>query len=275
MHDPDTPDGREWVAHETVGYPGGIEGTQWRREMEIDFTVRGSSLVFTDWRERAEHCVIDPKSIPDHWVVHMGYDYGYREPFSAIWVAYNGRFEAYVVDEIYEKGLPIQEQARLIKQSPFWERTRFKVGDPSIWHKTQHVGNRVMSTGDILSGYGIHLQRGRKEPGVDVAFRDMLLSSYWKNKTNPRLRIFRTCPNLIRELSRLKFRDYITRVAAERSDLMEEIASKKTHAWDCLKYIMMHYPIVEPDDLPAPEGTLEAVRRQIKKMRRRQKYLLQ
>jgi len=275
MHDPDTPEGREWVAAESMGYPGGIDGTQWRREMEIDFTVRGSSLVFKDWRERSDNVVVDPRTIPDHWIIHFGYDYGYREPFAGLFIAYNGRFEAFVVDEIYEKGLPVTEHARLIKQSPYWERARFKVGDPSIWHKTQHVGHRVTSVGDLLAQQGVHLQKGRKEPGIDVAFRDMLLGTYWKNKEAPKLKIFRTCHNLIRELQRLKFRDYITKVAAERSDMMEEIASKKTHAWDCMKYVMMGHPIVEPDDLPPPEGSLEQVKRQLKALRRKQKYLLQ
>lgn len=273
--DPETGSGRTWLANELSGYPDGMKGTKWRREMEIDFSIRGKSRVFPNWIEMTRSVVMDPIAVPEHWPIYMGYDYGYREPFAAVFLAFESSSMVYLVDEIYKARCSLFEQAQMIKRNPFWGRVRMIIGDPSIWHRTENVGVRVTTKGDLLREQGIHILKGRKEPGVDITFRDLLISTLWRDLEHPRFKIFSHCKQTIKEFKNVSHRDHISKGAQERNAILEEIISKHVNAWDAIKYVLLSQPIAKPENLPAPVGSVQALRRQLADLKRYRRNILQ
>ena len=62
--------------------------------------------VFSEWQNKAEHYedgkwthVINPFTIPKHWKIYRGYDFGYAKPFSVGWYAVDEEGKIYRIRE--------------------------------------------------------------------------------------------------------------------------------------------------------------------------------
>lgn len=264
----------EWRRRVAAKYPGGEKDPRFRQEIDIDWYQHGKSPLFENWPEIEEAVFCDPFRVPPAWPIVVGYDYGYREPFSASFIAFESPIRFYKVQEIYRRGLPPQEQARLMLASPYAKRVRYWVGDPSIWSTTQFTGGnrryaRSESIGDILRSCGINMRAGRNEPGVDLAYKDLLLGLLWKDLKRPRFKIFRTCPNTREEYQAVQFKDYVSKEKAESSDLPEVIASKRVHAWDSDKYAILSRPFAMSDtEVRPPANSIAALIAELKAHKR-------
>ena len=107
--DPDkdimTTKGRDWLAKSLVGYPGGLIGAKWRREMEIDFNAQGGQLVFPHM-ERHKGRIELPiwKAVPEDWKLYGGFDYAGRGVTAFIVIAHDVKMvEYYAVFEFYKR----------------------------------------------------------------------------------------------------------------------------------------------------------------------------
>ena len=91
-----------------------------------------SGQVFTEWRNDPNHYedqrwthVIAPFTIPKHWKIYRGYDFGFSKPFSVGWYAADEEGRLYRIKELYgctgrpNEGLRIDpvEQARRIREA--------------------------------------------------------------------------------------------------------------------------------------------------------------
>ena len=107
--DPDkdvtTPEGKKWMAKALLGYPGGLEGAKWRREMEIDFNAQGGQLVFPQMEEHRDRILISPiKEIPDKWKLYGGFDYAGRGTTAFVVIAHDKKNDDYYcIHEYYMK----------------------------------------------------------------------------------------------------------------------------------------------------------------------------
>lgn len=75
----------EWIAEQLQGYRGGIEGRDWRREMEIDFSAYKGEPVYSAFP--ADVAVRETRYRPD-LPLWRGWDFGYRHPavvFVQLW----------------------------------------------------------------------------------------------------------------------------------------------------------------------------------------------
>lgn len=275
-------DGVRWVAETSSAYPSGIRGAEWRQEYEIDWYLHGKSPVFPDWDERyVPAVVIPPFSVPSSWPVYVGYDYGYREFASASFIAFKDRESLVKIQEIYLRETPPQEFAELMKASPYWPQVRYVVGDPSIWTTTQHTTingkTQSYSIGKIFRDCGITIRQGRNEPGVDIAYKDLLIGNLWRYPKPGKIkyRIVSTCVNTIAEYRAVQFKDHVSKNKAESSDLPEVIASKKVHAWDSDKYVILSRPMALPrrDEEP-PADSIAALRAEFKRRRERSRLII-
>lgn len=273
--DPETEQGAKWIASQLRGYPGGMAGVKWRREMEIDFTLRGSSRVFPEWAEMIPKITCVPFEVPEHWPIWGGYDYGNREPFAFVAVAFESLEKCYQIDEIYQSGLSAPQQAQLIRERSYFKRLQGIVGDPSIWRKDQNQsGGYTLSIGDILKDNDVFVEKGRNEVGVDIVYRDLLKGTLWKNLDAPRFIIFDSCKNTLREFRNLTHTEWASSGVASRRDLPESIVSKHTNAWDGLKYLMLSQMHIEPGDAPLVPNTFMWYRKKMADLRRRRERLI-
>ena len=116
-----------------------------RRAMaEGDWSVF-QGQVFDNWRD-AIH-VVEPFPLPRSWTRWVSIDYGYANPFCALWFASSpDKREVYVYRELHRSGLTARQQAIHIKAAQRDERMEIYVADPSMWQKREGV------VGDNLAG---------------------------------------------------------------------------------------------------------------------------
>lgn len=279
--DLDTPEGVEAIQKVARKY-GGMDSPKFRREMEIDFNVRGSSRVWPHFLEKIQPAVVvQPFDVPPHWPVKAGYDYGHTNPFAFEAVAYESETSFYVFDELYLEGKDVFEQARLMRERPYFDRISETYADPSIWRRDQHSmggrgvgGSEARSIADLFEDQGVYMTPGNNQPSVDLAFRDMLDSVLWKSLRVPQLKIFSTCTNLLKELRLLRYREWATRQAQERSNAPEEIVGKQNHAWDALKYLLIATHAEAPSFGGYPANSWGRLMRTLVDMRQRRRLVL-
>lgn len=278
---PDEPDGVHRIQQAAKRYgPSGMEDPKWRREMEIDFHVRGSARVWPDFLDRIQPRVTcAPFEIEPYWIVKAGYDYGHTNPFAFLAAACESEHRIYICDELYLSGCDVYKQAKMIRERPYWNQLGQIIGDPTIWRRDQHQKtgsgqSEARSIGSIFEEMDVQIDRGNAEPGTDIAFRDLLNSVLWRDLDNPQVMIFSTCKNLLRELRLLRYREWLTKESRDRSNNPEEIVSKQNHAWDAFKYLMLATHAEAPDRLDFPKGSWGRLFREIQSMRRREALVL-
>lgn len=82
--DPDRADD-EWVEETSQGYPGGVDGSAWQREMEIDFGSYAGLPVYPQFDKTNSVKVVKYNPSLPLW---RGWDFGYRNPavvFLQLW----------------------------------------------------------------------------------------------------------------------------------------------------------------------------------------------
>ena len=179
--------------------------------------------------EYDKHCVA-PYELPKHWQRIKGIDYGYAAESAVIWAALDPVDETLIVyRELYKKGLTGVDLAKLIflyekedKLSPQG------VLDSAAWARTGTTGPTV---GEVLTTAGHKLRRADKnriQGKIQIHERLKI-----NEKGRPRMIIFKTCPNLIRELQGIP-------VDPNRPEDVDTKASD--HAYDALRYLIMSRP---------------------------------
>ena len=116
-----------------------------------------SGQVFTEWRNDPAHYedqrwthVIAPFTIPKHWQLYRGFDFGFSKPFSVGWYAADEEGRLYRIKELYgctgrpNEGLRIDpvEQARRIREAeqndPLLRgRVIHGIADPAIFDESR------------------------------------------------------------------------------------------------------------------------------------------
>lgn len=260
--DPDknteTEGGREWLERMKKGWPGGLKGTKWQQEMEINFKIVGGSRVFPAWDDMLQYILQEPFEIPDNWPLYGSYDYGTYNPCSFGVYAFEGIDRAYKIDEIVERGLSVHEQASMIKSKPWFGRLQSIVGDPSIWRLNQSGGKdaeRLTSIGELFEDEGIFIGKGRNDVGVDMAFVNLLSGLLWADLASPMYKIFTNCKATIRSYRNLRKQERNTPHSREYADNPEAVVRKGVDPFDSDKYMFLSRGFEEPGVVDYRPGT--------------------
>lgn len=155
--------------------------------------------------------VVDDMELPEHWPRVYGLDVGWNRT-AAVWLAWNREADvAYVYSEHYQGQAEPVIHAAAIKARGEWIPG---VVDPAARGRTQTDGKRLM---DVYREAGLDIQKAENavEAGLYVV---------WQRLTAGRLKVFRSCRNLITEM-RLYRRDENGKVVKEND-----------HAVDALRY---------------------------------------
>ena len=177
--------------------------------------------------------VVEPFEIPSGWEIVQGIDYGWANPTASIWCAIDFEGRWWVAAEHHQKEKPVSFHARRMKEieselnispSSIWL-------DPSTWAKRSEYESPGMEFAD----YGIFAGRAQNDRLGGWNRIDEMLSERMPVDGLPRLRIFNTCPDLIRELPSAKIKDGT-----------DDIEKENDHSLDALRYAIM-------SRMPAPE----------------------
>ena len=174
--------------------------------------------------------VITPFEIPVHWERVKGIDYGYASESSCIWGAVDPSDGTLIIyRELYRKGLLGTELAEMITEmeapDPFSVQG---VLDTACWSRTGTTGPTI---GETLQRAGHKLRRADK----NRIQGKIQIHEYLKvmQSGRPRIQLFNTCPNLIRELQSIPL---------DKRNPEDVDTHAPDHAYDALRYLIMSRP---------------------------------
>ena len=202
---------------------------QRKQLLEGDWDV-AEGAAFTEF-ERHLH-VIEPFEIPIHWERIKGIDYGYASESCCVWGAVDPSDGTLIIyRELYRKGLLGTELAQMLTEMEINDPISVRgVLDTACWSRTGTTGPTV---GETLVKAGHKLRPADKNR---IAGK-IQIHEYLKlqNSGRPRLQIFNTCPNLIRELQSIPL---------DKNNPEDVDTHASDHAYDALRYLIMARPRV-------------------------------
>ena len=177
--------------------------------------------------------VVTPFEIPISWERVKGIDYGYASESSCIWGAVDSSDGTLIIyRELYQKGLTGEDLGHKITQMELSDPYSVQgVLDTAAWARTGTTGPTV---GESLIRAGHKLRRADK----NRIQGKVQIHEYLKVQQSgrPRLQIFNTCPNLIRELQSIPL---------DRSNPEDVNTHAPDHAYDALRYLIMSRPRIQ------------------------------
>ena len=177
--------------------------------------------------------IIPPFQIPIGWERVKGIDYGYASESACIWATVDASDGTLVVyRELYKKNLTGQDLGQVITEMEI--NDPFSVAgvlDTAAWARTGTTGPTV---GETLVRAGHKLRRADK----NRIQGKIQIHEYLKIQPTgrPRLQIFSTCPNLIKELQSIPM---------DRTKPEDVDTHAPDHAYDALRYLIMSRPRVD------------------------------
>lgn len=201
--------------------------TQRKQLLDGDWDV-AEGAAFTEF-DRFLH-VVTPFEIPLHWERVKGIDYGYASESACIWGAVDPSDGTLIIyRELYQKNLLGTELAELITNMELADPFSVSgVLDTACWSRTGTTGPTV---GETLVRAGHKLRRADK----NRIQGKIQIHEYLKITPSgrPRIQIFNTCPNLIRELQGIPL---------DKKNPEDVDTHASDHAYDALRYLIMSRP---------------------------------
>ena len=168
--------------------------------------------------------VVFPFEIPSSWTKGFSVDHGFRNPTAVNWYAIDFDGNIYLYDEHYQVEKPVSYHAEIIKLKGL----TLGICDPSMHNKTQSREGRIYSIADEYQDYGVTL--------IPASHSDELAQLNRVNEwfKQDRIKIFKSCPNTIREVSSWKWKP----VRGNDKNDPETPIDKDNHTCDNLKQIV-------------------------------------
>lgn len=239
--------------------------TERRQKRDGDWTAF-TGRFFTSF-DRDVH-IVDPFEVPESWDHRVALDHGHAAPFAAIFGAWDSDGDVYIYDECYEARLTPQEQAQRVLSKMAYQddkgriktrKMRRQVADPAVFG-TKGEGRSIAIQ---WADHGLRVEpaaNARIDGWANVReylHRPIVTDAEGNEvRGQPKMFVFSSCRNLIRELSN----------ARQDSKRPEDVDTRADdHAIDALRYLLMTRPRRERKQR-VPNGVpfvgLEAMRQQ-------------
>lgn len=194
-----------------------------KRLLEGDWDV-AEGAAFPEFN-KSKH-VVEPFEMPTNWPRIRAADYGYASPSCVLWGAIDWDDNIWIYRELYVKQHTAEQLAdKILEVEQTDPQPHYTVLDSSCWNKTG-FGPSIAETMMRLGVRWTPSDRNRLQGKMEVHRRlaDNPLT------TLPRIRIFNTCSNTIRQLAGIP----LSKANSEDVDTKAE-----DHAYDALRYMVM------------------------------------
>jgi hypothetical protein len=199
---------------------------------------------------------IDPEIVRgSNYKHYMSLDHGFNNPTSAHWHAVNVDNEVITFDEHYESGRIIEYHAQVIhaKNATHKRVPDVNICDPALAQKQAVTGTSIQ-TEYAIRGIGFVLGNNDVMTGVAKVNQYLTL----REDGTPSWRITRNCSNLIREISRLRWKTWASKKQASQNNPYDQIHKKDDHACDECRYFFSFMPELKqvmkmPETIPLPQ----------------------
>jgi hypothetical protein len=206
-----------------------LPDVQRKQLLEGDWDIT-EGAAFTEFDTEVH--VIPPFEIPIGWERVKGIDYGYASESACVWGCVDPSDGTLIIyRELYRKGLTGEDLAVMITnmelEDPFSVQG---VLDTAAWNRTGTTGPTV---GETLQRGGHKLRRADK----NRIQGKIQIHEYLRVQPSgrPKIQIFNSCPNLIRELQSIPL---------DKSNPEDVDTHAPDHAYDALRYLIMSRPKV-------------------------------
>ena len=194
-----------------------------KRLLEGDWDV-AEGAAFPEFA-RAKH-VVEPFDLPTNWPRIRAADYGYASPSCVLWGAIDWDGNIWIYRELYVKHLTAEELAdKILEVEQLDPVPYYTVLDSSCWNKTgfgPSIAETMMRSGVRWTPSDRNRLQGKME-----IHRRLAVDPY---SEEPRLRIFSTCQNIIKQL---------TGIPLSKSNSEDVDTKAEDHAYDALRYMVM------------------------------------
>ena len=170
--------------------------------------------------------VVDPFEMPTNWPRIRAADYGYASPSCVLWGAIDWDNNIWIYRELYVKQHTAEQLAdRISELEQLDPKPHYTVLDSSCWNKTG-FGPSIAETMMRLGVRWTPSDRNRLQGKMEIHRR---LADNPLTKL-PRIRIFNTCNNTIRQLAGIPL---------SKSNSEDVDTKAEDHAYDALRYLVM------------------------------------
>jgi phage terminase large subunit-like protein len=242
-----------WLSPEEIKQLEDTMTEEDRESRQFGKFVALSGLIYKEFREDIH--VIDPISIPEKWYDNISIDPGLEAPLSCHFYACDGDGNVYVIAEHYAAGHDVEWHSEKIREIakkinwPMYGNTLNCLIDSAANQKTlaaeksvvelfgeNNISASTFVDKDVWTG----IQRVKRY----LKLREHPQKDVWP-KGKPKLFIFKTCPNMIKEIKSYRWKP------EEDSPI-----KKNDHAMDELRYYIMSKPEPYTEPEAPPRETL-------------------
>jgi len=176
------------------------------------------------------------------WTHYASLDHGLNNPTAWLWHAVSPTGAVVTYDELYDNERLVNDFAQEIhirNQLAGRVAPQIYVGDPAIAQRNAQTGDSIQ-TAYAMAGVPIVLGNNDVKIGIDKMNR-YLKGGRWA---------IAGCPNLVRELQRVRWKIYETAKRRRDNNPREELHKKDDHAPDSARYFFSLMPdlYLPPDD---------------------------
>lgn len=228
----------------------GMDDNERKVREEGAFTPR-SGRIFPNWNPH-DHVLSQHISVPDNWKLYSSADFGWSNPTAWLWHAVSPSGDVYTFAEHYRSMMTVEEHAAIVlAKEAFWRvdsGSIIRVGDPNngknkvvngISYVSEYAKNGVfIGTENIPRDVGIGIEKMQQYVRLENG-------NYW-GKNRPRWMISPNCPNLIREMKKLRWASFDSSKKAFDTNKKEEVHKKDDHAFDSARYFFTFMPELAP-----------------------------
>lgn len=199
--------------------------------------VQIGGLVFKSFNPEIH--VIDATVPPKDWEWYKSVDHGFNNPTCWLWHAVSPDGQVVTFAEHYEAEKTVDYHAQTVhmRDAGFGRVSDYVVGDPALAQRQGVTGTSIFQE---YAELGINIVPGNN----DVPSGINRMNQYLMPAANgrPRWLITRNCPNLIREMQRLRWKTYATKKMQGQNNRKDEIHKKDDHAPDSARYFFTSLP---------------------------------
>ncbi len=181
---------------------------------------------------RAVH-VCDPYTLPSNWTRFRAADWGFSSPACCLWFAVDYDHNLIVYREYYGKGKNAEEFANIILNMEKGDQVTHGILDASTWARRGDMGPSIAET---MIRMGCLWRQSDRSPNSRISgklevHRRLAIDP---KTSQPRIKIFNNCVNLIRTLPALP---------RSKTNPEDVDTDGEDHAYDALRYGCMSRPV--------------------------------
>lgn len=226
-----------------------------RKAREHGSFVQLGGLVYPQFNAGGVHTAppFSPKHAPEGTDYYVSMDHGWRNPSAWLWHAVLPSNEVVTFDEHYAGEMTIEEHSVVVKKkNKRYGIEPIYVGDPAI-HQTSAITGTSVHTEYAMLDIPIASGVNAIEIGVPKVQSYLRVDPAIKRA---RWTITELCPNLRREMSRLRWATYASKKMQYANSPQEKIHKKDDHACDSARYFFTFMPDLTPEKMPEAHNPL-------------------